>query len=135
MAIAAMVNTSGIPTAKAPEMMVFQRVERSVAVIRGIQRGLSQPTTSMISPRRNRQPAWGCSVSATSAFTGVDSFKKQFCHEGTKTRRTYICFDLGALVSLWKKRIASKFLFQSDWTFAVSGGARMKLHEIRDQCR
>jgi hypothetical protein len=54
--------------------MVFQRVGSSVAVIKGIQRGLSQPTTSTINPRRKRHPARGCSVSVAVAVTMVESF-------------------------------------------------------------
>ena len=36
--------------------------------------------------------------------------KLQFCHKGTKTLRTDFYFNLGALGSLWQKRITSKFL-------------------------
>jgi hypothetical protein len=76
MAIATTVNTSGIPTASNPEIIVFHSVASEVLVTTGMSNGLSHPTISMVSPKRKRHPARGDSVCVAVAFTMVESFAR-----------------------------------------------------------
>jgi hypothetical protein len=46
MATATTLNSSGMPTARIPEMTAFHFVGNSEAVTRGINRGLKKPTTA-----------------------------------------------------------------------------------------
>jgi len=72
-ATAATVNTSGIPTASNPEIIVFHSVASEVLVITGMSNGLSHPTINIVSPKRKRHPARGCSVLVAVTFTMVES--------------------------------------------------------------
>jgi hypothetical protein len=62
MAIAATVNTSGMPTASNPEIIVFHSVASEVLVMTGMNNGLNHPTISIVRPKRKRHPVCGCSV-------------------------------------------------------------------------
>jgi hypothetical protein len=54
--------------------------------------------------------------------------KLQFCHEGTKTQRDDMYFNLGALESLWQNEHYPSFFLDQTGRFSGQGGAYMKLH-------
>jgi hypothetical protein len=55
-------KSSGMPSIKSPESVVFQVVDRFVAVTRGMPSGLRRPKTNDETPMRKRQVGGDCSV-------------------------------------------------------------------------
>ena len=90
-ATAAIVNTSGMPTASNPEIIVFHSVVSEVLVITGMSNGLSHPTISIVSPKRKRHPAFGCSVFVAVDFTMLESFD-EYSHETHEKKTRNIFF-------------------------------------------
>jgi hypothetical protein len=62
-------KSSGMPSISSPESVVFQAVDRLVAVTRGMDKGLKKPKINKETPMRKRQPGGGCSAVFISCFT------------------------------------------------------------------